>query len=73
MDFTLQLKEVSGIAKVATSTSTYACIIRHAGPGRFPLALAAQLPDSNVLGIDIRSKVLNTGIRSHCCHICIVC
>lgn len=28
-----------------------------AGPGRFPLALAAQLPAYNILGLDIRGKV----------------
>ncbi len=33
--------------------------LMHAGPGRFPLALATKLPAYNVLGIDIRGKVSN--------------
>ncbi len=38
-----------------TAMQTVCCML-YAGPGRFPLALAAKLSTHNVLGIDIRRK-----------------
>ncbi len=44
----------------------------HAGPGRFPLALATKLPAHNILGIDIRGKVSSNSALYIAFHTCVL-